>query len=415
MLTPESPFYFFVPQDTSLRAEYRKGWQITDAMPTASMGITTGRDSFATSTSAAVLERRIDDLRGSESDQILRSRYKLADSSSFSLEAARVWAKQQGAKDAITPISYRCFDERLVIYSSAILARDREEVCRHLISKDNIALVTFRAIRRLPWQHAFVARHVTAKEYVSSLDNCYMFPLYTYNAEADEQPLQSHLPSDVVPQSFAKSRKPNFSSAFIADLEARLSMVFVPDGPGNLENTLGPEDVFRYIYAVLHSPTYRERYVEFLKSDFPRIPVTSERGLFRTLVEKGRELVDLHLLTPAKPIDIATSYPVPGSNQVARGYPKYYAPREHVPEAPEPLERGRVYANEEQYVEGIAPEVWAFEIGAYQVLEKWLKDRRGQALSFDDLLHYQKVVVALRETMRLMDEIDEAVPSWPIE
>jgi hypothetical protein len=128
-------------------------------------------------------------------------------------------------------------------------------------------------------------------------------------------------------------------------------------------------------------------------------------------VDLGDELVRLHLLEHPKVRDHVTSYPVPGNDQVAArgGYPKYTPPN------PAQESGGRVYINKEQYFEGVPEDVWEFQVGGYQVLHKWLKDRRGRLLTFDDLMHYQNVVVALQETMRLMDEIDAAIPSWPIE
>ena len=179
--------------------------------------------------------------------------------------------------------------------------------------------------------------------------------------------------------------------------------------------TFGPEDVFHYIYAILHSPTYRARYAEFLKIDFPRVPLTSDVALFRALAEKGAELVALHLLETPAVAQVVTRYPAPGESEVARGYPRYVAPGQRAPDMKEPLAQGRVYINQAQYFEGVAPEVWAFQVGGYQVLEKWLKDRKGRRLLFDDLFHYQKIVVALKETMRLMAEIDALIPMWPIE
>ncbi len=204
------------------------------------------------------------------------------------------------------------------------------------------------------------------------------------------------------------------------------------DGRGDREATFGPEDVFDYIYAVFHSPTYRERYAEFLKIDFPRVPLTSDLSKFRLLVMLGGELVALNLLESPLLARPATRYPVVGDNRVEKGRPKYFAPGEVEPgSGPRPkgdggggcadggvaavLEAGRVYINKSQYFEGVPPEVWEFQVGGYQVCDKWLKDRRGRQLSYDDLTHYQKVVVALKETIRLMEEVDSTVGEWPLE
>jgi hypothetical protein len=190
-------------------------------------------------------------------------------------------------------------------------------------------------------------------------------------------------------------------------------------------DSFSPEDVFHYMYAIFHSPTYRNRYAEFLKIDFPRLPLTSDVNLFRTLGKLGKELIGLHLLREdTKGLrKLITEYPHAGSDEVAKGYPKYLAANEPEPGTGKPLKHGRVYINGGepaqsdfgQYFEGVSPEVWNFHIGGYQVCEKWLKDRRGRTLTNDDLTHYQKTVKALSETIRIMTEIDAAIPSWPIQ
>jgi hypothetical protein len=171
---------------------------------------------------------------------------------------------------------------------------------------------------------------------------------------------------------------------------------------------------------VFHSPTYRERYAEFLKIDFPRVPLTRDRALFAALAAKGAALVDLHLLrlpgaggvggaggaaALQSPGQQGLSAPPPGDNTVDKV--RYVAPQGD--------QAGRVYFNKDQYFEGIEPETWEMHIGGYQPLEKWLKDRKGRTLEFDDVRHYLRVVIALRETRRLMGEIDGLIPGWPLE
>jgi predicted helicase len=195
-------------------------------------------------------------------------------------------------------------------------------------------------------------------------------------------------------------RRPNLNPDFIKELSGKLGLDFVNDGKGDMVKTYGPEDVFNYAYAVFHSPTYRTRYAEFLKIDFPRLPLTSDKALFQKLGEKGAELVSLHLMESATLNKLITTYPVKGDNIVEK---VRYDEKEQ-----------RVYINKTQYIEGVTAEVWNFHVGGYQVCEKWLKDRKGRALTYDESTHYQKVVVALKETIRLMAEIDKAIPAWPI-
>jgi hypothetical protein len=203
----------------------------------------------------------------------------------------------------------------------------------------------------------------------------------------------------------------------VKDLEQRIGLTFVSDGRGDLGKTFVPEDVFHYIYAVLHSPAYRERYADFLKMDFPRFPLSSNPGLFRALTERGRELAALHLLESPSVRHHIIRYPVPGDNLVEPGHPRYIAPGESEPGTGKPLEKGRMYISKDdaktgkrgQYFEGVPKDVWEFQVGGYQVCDKWLKDRRGRTLTNADLEHYEHVVVALKETIRLMAEIDSAI------
>jgi hypothetical protein len=183
-------------------------------------------------------------------------------------------------------------------------------------------------------------------------------------------------------------------------------MRFIQDGKGDLQQTFGPEDIFHYMYAVFHSPTYRTRYAEFLKIDFPRLLLTSNLDFFRALCSLGERLMGLHLME--KTGKITTRYPEPGNNVVEK--------IEHTFPANEP-EKSRVWISKTQYFEGVAPEVWEFRIGGYQVCAKWLKDRKGRRLEFNDIQHYQRIVAALGETIALMEQIDEAIEDhggWPI-
>ncbi|MBA7638368.1 hypothetical protein ES703_46023 [subsurface metagenome] len=178
------------------------------------------------------------------------------------------------------------------------------------------------------------------------------------------------------------------------ELAKIIRMDFISEGLGDLKKTFGPEDVFHYIYAVFHSPQYRKRYAEFLKIDFPRVPMPKSKPLFRKLCKVGEELTKLHLMEAPILEDEKRrpKFPVEGNSEVEKGYPNYVA------------HKGKVYINKDQYFEGVSPDVWEFHIGGYKVCEKWLKDRRQRELSYEDKSHYQKIVVALGETIRLMNE-----------
>ena len=230
-----------------------------------------------------------------------------------------------------------------------------------------------------------------------------VFPLYLYPERGKKTLFESSDPSDSPGE-----RHPNLTLEFFDDLTKRLGMSCnLAKDKGNLTRTFGPEDVFDYMYAVFHSPTYRSRYAEFLKIDFPRLPLTSNVELFRELCALGSELVALHLMESHAPA--ITTYPVAGANEVEKV--RYTAPGEVG------SEQGRVWINREQYFEGVPPELWNFHVGGYQVLQKWLKDRKGRKLTYDELTHYQHIVSALNETIHLMGEIDADIEEhggWPI-
>lgn len=212
------------------------------------------------------------------------------------------------------------------------------------------------------------------------------------------------MPTEPRPSLQPPTRTPNLAPEFIRDCEAKLGLRFVEEATGD-SDSFSPEDVFHYIYAIFHSPTYRERYAEFLRIDFPRVPLTTSVPLFRQLGRLGGELVAWHLLEHEDLQGVSgldTTFPESGDNDVAGGYPKYDAARQ------------RVHINKTQYFEGVAPELWQHMVGGYQVLKKWLTDRKGRRLGSDDITHYQRIVRSLGETQRLMREIDAAIGDFPL-
>jgi predicted helicase len=243
-------------------------------------------------------------------------------------------------------------------------------------------------------------------------------PLYLYPEESADTLFDETDTSPWKPDPTHGNRVPNLSKAFVDELAGKLNLTFdahkTDNAPGD---TFGPKDILAYIYAVFHSPTYRERYAEFLKIDFPRVPLTSDVELFWRLVALGDELIQLHLMEHPKLDDTFTSFPVKGSDRVKRrgGFPKFIPAGQSRTKTSDAAEKNRVYINLEQYFAGVPKDVWEFEVGGYQVLHKWLKDRKDRVLSYDEMKHYQKIIVALQETMRLMEEIDETIPAWPIE
>jgi predicted helicase len=390
-LKPTSPFYFFVPLTEELRPEYEKGWKITDILPVNSTGIETGKDKFVIDFDPEPIRQRLEIFLDNKlGDAEVKERLSLSENYAWRVSEAR--KQLMAVKDwqsLFRRILYRPFDIRPIYYHSSVVWRTRSNVMRHMLRGENIALVTSRMTKGETYQHALVSKVIAEKILLSpnTSNNAFVFPLYLYPAEGEMQ-------------FDGGKRRPNLNPEFNKAVQEKLGLKFVEDGQGDLKETFGPEDVFNYAYAVFHSPTYRTRYAEFLKTDFPRLPLTSDKNLFKALAAKGAELVSLHLMESPTLNKLITVYPVTGLNVVEK---VHYDDNKQ-----------RVYINETQYFEGVPPEVWDFHIGGYQVCQKWLKDRKGRVLTYDDLTHYQKVIVVLKETIRLMIEIDRLLLTWPI-
>lgn len=393
-LSPKSPNYLFVPIRKKLLKEYEKGWKMSEIMPVNSVGIVTSRDQFVLGFDERALRERIDDFLDPEmSNDQAREKF-LREGDKLSVEKVRKSIRDDGQwYEAFTHCLYRPFDVRPIFCHEEVIERSRKEVMRHMMCGENLGIAIGRAAQVIdpgPWNIIFCTRHITDLNLYRRGGNC-LFPLYLYpdpdkNGDLFENGTERHV---------------NFAPRFIADFEKKLGFKFIDDGEGDLKKTFGPEDVFHYMYAVFHSPAYRKRYAGFLKIDFPRVPLTSDKKLFRSLKSRGKELVGLHLMESEALNDPITKYPKPGDDEVEK---VRFDEKDK-----------RVYINNDQYFDGVPSEVWEFRIGGYQVCEKWLKDRKGRKLINEDLTHYQKIVVALKETIRLMDEIDEVITEWPIE
>ncbi len=403
---PESPFYLYDPRDVGLMVEYNQGWRIADAMPVTSVGIATARDDLTIHWTAAQVLSTVRDFEALPAEEA-RSKYELGeDARDWKVGLAQEDIRSHGIReDLVAPVLYRPFDPRFTYYtghSRGFICMPRGEVMRHMLGKDNVALSTIRSVEiGRGWEHVFCSNTLIGHHTVSVKEVNYLLPVYLYPTQEHANVQDNLLLLDTEPWPLSdKGRRPNLSPEFVADMVKQLGMKFITDGKGDLQSTFGPEDVFHYIYALFHSPTYRARYAEFLKIDFPRVPLTSNPELFRTLAALGEELVSLHLMESPALNSLLTSFPVAGTDEVAKV--EYFDIQK------------RVKINNDQYFEGVEPEVWEFHIGGYQVLQKWLKDRKGRKLTWEDQQHYQRIVVALTETMRLMKEIDETIPSWPI-
>ena len=391
-LSPKPPLRLFVPRDDALHDEYEAGAPISDIFPVNSVGIVTARDKLAIQWTAEDMGRIAEDFaaRGTEA---ARTFYDLG-------KDARDWQVQLAQEDVrrrdgrISPVLYRPFDRRFTYYtgkSRGFICRPRPAVMRHMLAGPNLGLIATRqASVDSGYSHVLASRFLVDNRCVySSRGIMFLMPLYVY-------PTKEH---------FGSAHEPNLGRDFIKAVSSAIGLEFTPDGAGNLDTSFGPEDVFHYLYAVLHSPEYRRRYADFLKSDFPRISLPAHRAVFSALIIPGARLVSLHLME-ADNRRIAPAFPRTGSNQVDQV--RYAPPGSGLP--------GCVWINREQYFESVEPEIWASTIGGYRPAEKWLKDRKGRTLSEDDIDHYRKIVAALTDTRRLMTEIDEVIGKhggWP--
>lgn len=403
-IVPESEWYLFKPTDGTLYPEYLGLDKITDIFETSTNGFKTHRDHFAVAFDQSEINQRMDDLtQGELSLQELKNKYNLEDTDDWNLESSiESLNSTKSFSDRVVPCLYQPFDRRYTFFGPELMNRPRFDTGRHALF-DNICMAVGRqglAVNDDTWNLVIVGKDV-ANTNLFRRGGIQYFPTYLYPKKEKEDLFDTVAGSTDAPG----GRRPNLVVDFIDDLKARLKLDWVADGIGNLKKTVGPEDVFYYMYAVFHSPAYRDRYAEFLDIDFPRLPLTSNVKLFRALCKLGAELVGLHLME-TKP-GLITSYPVDGNHVVEKV--KYSEPKGKQP--------GRVWINTTQYFEGVPQDVWDFHIGGYQVCHKWLKDRKGRELMYDDQQHYQNIVAALASTIKLMAKIDKAIDDnggWPL-
>jgi len=359
-LKPTEPMCFFVPKDFTLEEEYNIYIPINNLFRINSTGVLTANDTLNVSFSESEHKNKLVELQ-TTNEESWRSKYKrLQDSRDWTYNGAKSDSLKEGK---MIKYSYRPFDIRFTFYtgnSKGLYTNPRKEVMQHLLTNDNVCIDVCKLSATNDWKLAFISEYLVDDCFVSSRtkERGYAFPLYLY------------------PNSNSSEKIPNLNPE-----EWRKFDVAVGRGTS-------PEEVLAYVYAVLHSPSYRERYKEFLKVDFPRIPLPEDEESFERLVKIGRQLIDLHLMKDANRWKLQTTFPEAGSQQVERY--KYID--------------GCVWINETQYFGNVPESAWRFYIGGYQPAQKWLKDRVGRTLSFDEIRHYMQIVHALAETERVMFE-----------
>lgn len=376
-LACSAPQFAFVPRNHSLAEQYGKGFGLTEFMPANVTGIVTARDGLVIDFTKEGLTERISRFADpTKTDEQVRTeffpgkkagKYEAGDSRGWKLPAARKALQAANWQADIQPIAYRPFDTRSILYRPDMVDWGRFDTMPHMLKGKNFALIFSRQAVRgdappinvLVTSHLFDNRGVYSNKGISQAA-----PLYLYLAD----------------QVLDQTRRVNFDEK----LYQRLQNLAANSSHGTPDEVA----VFDYIYGVLHCPAYREAYAEFLKSDFPRIPWPVTPDEFWDVSANGAALRKLHLMEPAAVGDVPYPFLGEGDSVVDKSR----------------FEDGKVWINANQYFDN-APEVsWGFYIGGYQPAQKWLKDRKGRALSFEDVKHYQRILKILSETNRIMGE-----------
>lgn len=358
----KEPYYFFVPKDFVMEEEYKKGFGLSDLFLEYNSGIQTKNDDLALRESRDDAKIVLNDFKTLPKDELV-SKYKIKDTAGWKIDTAIKDLNEHSP--VISTVQYNPFDEKYTLYtgySSGFLGRPRQSISNYIIDGHNPVLITMRQYATgLDYSYAFVSKGmVTDRFFYSNKGTPYMLPLYSKSKDGDAQ---SNLNPEIV------------------------------DNIKKIVANPSPEDIFDYIYTILYSSHYREKYREFLKINFPRIPYPETAEQFKKLAILGGELRQWHLMEYPDSENLITQFPISASNQLEKGYPKF--------------KDGQVFINQEQYFDNVPEVAWNFYIGGYQPAQKWLKDRSGCVLTFDDILHWQKIIVALVNTDRIMKEIDE--------
>ncbi len=363
---PSEPNFEWVFRDEKIKGEYQKGFSVEELFPVSSAGIVTSRDEMSIQYTKEDIVKVVRNFQELDTEE-LRIKYNLGkDVQDWKVEWAKKDVVDNFSEERIVPINYRPFDIRWTFYtgnSCGFHCRPRESVMSYFL-RENVGLSVMRQAKdSSDYNHVLMVKNIQdGRMMYSGQGIISIFPLYVYSDG---------------------SRIPNFKKGIVDRIE-------------NIVGKVSFEDIFDYIYAVLYSPSYRKKYKEFLKIDFPRIPYPENEETFKKLVKLGSELRELHLFKSPKFNKFITTYPVVGNDTVEKIVYK----------------DEKVFINNDQYfgnVSGIAKD---FYIGGYQPAQKWLKDRKGRQLTSDDIEHYQKIIVALVETDKVMKEIDEIIKEY---
>lgn len=331
----------------------------------------TTQDQFAISWDAQEASEKVEAFLKADNEDKARSLFRLCSTTQWNYDAAKRELVSGDWRKQIVPISYRPLDTRFTVYNPHVAVHRRERVSAHFLGHPNFGLATARSNKNPTPDHFFVTDKVMETKFAESSTQSCVFPLYLYASEQD----------------LDQTRRVNFDPK----LYKRLQTLAKHPTHGTPDEVA----VFDYIYGVLHCPAYRSTYAEFLKIDFPRIPWPASSDEFWDISAKGTLLRKLHLMEPAA--IGPTPYHFKGEGNT-------------VVEKPE-FRDGRVWINKAQYFDDAPPVSWEFYIGGYQPAQKWLKDRKGRQLSFEDVKHYQRILKILSETDRIMKTISMTLAS----
>jgi predicted helicase len=378
---PEGNNYFLVNKYFNNKVEYEKGFFVYDMFPVSSVGLVTGRDDLAIQMTRDKMKKVINDFAVLETEEA-RNKYNLGkDTRDWSVKRAQEDLKKTKLDDNnIRKVNYRPFDVRWTYYTGnpcGFHSMARARVMRNFLLKNNVGLVINRQIRTSHIAHSFITNEITDLHIIETANACpYVFPLYLYSEIGDLDKTEK--------------RQPNLNNEIVQSIAQETELLFTEEKTED-DKSFAPIDVLDYIYAVLHSPAYRTKYKELLKIDFPRIPYPESAEQFCRLAALGSIMRKLHLMEDVSPANDKATFPIAGSNEIAAL--KY--------------EKEKVFINKTQYFDNVPLEAWDFYIGGYQPALKWLKDRKGRTLIFDEIEHYRKIITVLALTADLQGQIDE--------
>ncbi len=389
-----APNYFFANKDFEEQKDYDKCFSVNSLFKVGNSGVVTKRDKLNIHNTKESVIQMLDDVINLDETEC-RKKYSIPkDVRDWNFSLARHDIKESNQNpEFVKQINYRPFDKRYFYYSGkskGVVGWPVPVVSDHLLHKDNLGFMTNKKVEVGDFTHYIIYKGIVESHAVSMKEINYVFPLYLYPSNNGQQSIGQ-----------ITERTSNLNAEIVKQIADKLGFTFTVEKE-ETKDTFAPIDILDYIYAVLHSPSYREKYKEFLKIDFPRVPYPKNTETFWQLVKLGGEIRQLHLLESPKVEEFITTYPKDGDNTITTKIGK-----KDWELFDEKNQLGRIWINETQYFDNIPLIAWEFYIGGYQPAQKWLKDRKGRTLEFDDILHYQKIIVALFETDRIMKEIDK--------